>query len=133
MEIRSCVSSDYASLKTLYQQAGWFDEETDSEAKIAQQIAKDPNSILLALDGEELIGTVTLLFTGRLGLFFRLIANSDKTRLALLQEGEKIFKKHGYNEVHILALELDKEKQQEYMQYGFKKGKQYRWFWKKID
>jgi ribosomal protein S18 acetylase RimI-like enzyme len=135
--ISKYAQRDYTALKQLYQTSGWFDPETDSEERIRTQIEQDENAILLARDDEQLVGTVTLLFAIRLGLFFRLVTQETEhaadIRSKLLTKGEEIFKEKGYNEVHIIAPESDTERQEEYEQYGFKKGAEYRWFWKKLD
>lgn len=132
ISIKNCTIQDYPILKKLYEDSGWFDRETDSEEKITSQIQKEPNSILLAVENDEIIGTVTLLFTGRLGLFFRLVSESKEARAELLRRGEEIFKQHQYNEVHVIAPLNDNERQSEYEEFGFTKGKDYKWFWKKI-
>lgn len=129
--IRSYTPSDYSALKSLYVEVGWFDPETDKESRINA----NPDSILLAYEDNELIGSVSLLNTGRHALFFRFITkkngNGKDIHKVLLEEGEKRFKQMGFAESHILALDDDKEIQQKYEEYGFIKGKKYRWFWKK--
>ncbi|HVZ12261.1 MAG TPA: GNAT family N-acetyltransferase [Patescibacteria group bacterium] len=132
MKIRTYQKEDYPSLKSIYEKSGWYDAETDDEERIKDQIEKNPNSILVAEEDGKIVGTVTLLFTGRLGLFFRLISDSAEKNSELLKAGEKIFKDEGYNEVHILAPADDTNKQNEYENYGFNSGKNYKWFWKKI-
>lgn len=133
MTLRFYTTSDYVKLRTVYEQSGWFDPETDAEEKLKKQIEKDPESILLTIDNDTIVGTVTLLFTGRLGLFFRLHGDTKEIRGSLLKKGEQIFKNHGYNEVHILTPEEDLQRQEDYADYGFKKSRPYRWFWKKIN
>lgn len=131
--VRRYFPSDYDALRKLYEDSGWWDEVTDAEKRINNQIEKEPNSILLAYNNEKIIGTVTLLFTGRLGLFFRLVGDTKEIRTLLLQSGEEIFKETGYSETHIIAPDDDIERQKEYTEYGFKLGKNYMWFWKKVQ
>lgn len=126
MIIRTYQPKDYDALKSMYENSGWFDPETDKKDRLT-------DNILLAFDGSELVGTVTLLDTGRHALFFRLLGKTDSIRNELLKKGEELFQKIGYSETHILAPEEDNPKHNEYINYGFKKGKQYRWFWKETD
>lgn len=132
LDIRIYVPSNYSQLKALYDEAGRFDPETDAE----KRLNTPSNTILLAYKGSELVGTVSLLNTGRHALFFRLITKpggeENEIRRRLLESGEKKFLEMGFEESHILALGDDSKIQEKYEEYGFKKGKQYRWFWKKI-
>lgn len=132
MTIRLLTIDEYPVLKALYENSGWFDPETDSKRLIERQLKKNPNAILVAVENEQIIGSVTLLFTERLGLFFRLIADNVEVSSELLKKGEKIFRKEGYSEVHIIAPLEDGERQVKYEAYGFEQGKPYKWFWKKI-
>jgi hypothetical protein len=132
MSIRTYSEVDYLSLKKLYETSGWFDPETDSEERISKQVKKEHDSVIVAEDDGKIVGTVTLLFTSRLGLFFRLIAIDLQIRNELINRGSLIFKERGYKEVHILVPEEDTETQAQYINSGFTKGKAYRWFWKNV-
>lgn len=132
-EIRFYTPSDYSELRGLYESSGWWDDETDSEERIRHQIQKHPDSILVCVENGKIIGTTTLLFTERLGLFFRLIANKVEVRRELLKRGEEIFKEKGYKETHVIAQEENVNQHKVLEEYGFNKGRLFRWFWKKID
>ncbi|MGV8142255.1 MAG: GNAT family N-acetyltransferase [Candidatus Pacearchaeota archaeon] len=130
MEIRNYKPSDYESLRHLYQSFGWFDESVDSKDMINKQIKKDPGCILVALSNDKVIGTITMLATGRLALFFRLISQEESVRKELLKKGEEFFIKKGYKRIDIVAPEEDEARHKEYVKNGFNKGNPYRWFWK---
>ena len=133
LEIRSYNPSDYSELRQLYQSSGWFDELVDSEEMINNQISNEPESILVAVLDDKIMGTVTLLATGRLALFFRLISKDDQDsiiRKSLVEKGQEFFLKKGYKRYDIIAPEEDSSRQQEYINLGFIKGNPYRWFWK---
>lgn len=131
-EIRAYKPTDYAELRRLYEVAGWFDEPVDSEEMINNQVKKYPGSVLVAVSNGEIVGTVTLLATGRLALFFRLISKEGKEdiRRQLLERGESFFVNKGYKRIDIIAPEQDTARHQEYIKNGFVKGNSYRWFWK---
>ena len=135
VEIRVYKPTDYPELRRLYEAAGWFDESVDSEEMINDQVKKDPSSVLVAVSNGEIVGTVTLLATGRLALFFRLISKEDEKdiRRQLLEKGESLFVKKGYKRIDIIAPEQDHAKHQEYIKNGFVKGNSYRWFWKETS
>lgn len=132
IQIRSYKPDDYPKLRELYKKAGWFDDSVDSKNRVNTQIRKDPNSILVAVSGNKIVGTLTLLATGRLALFFRLVTEKDQPdiRGRLLKRGEKIFTRKGYSRLDIIAPEEDTARHKEYARGGFKKGNSYRWFWK---
>jgi ribosomal protein S18 acetylase RimI-like enzyme len=135
--IRSYTPEDYQLLKRLYKSSGWFDSETDAEERVNEKIRRDPQSLLVAIDKEEIVGTVSLIEDGRIAILFRLISKKGENTLSirqrLLSEGENIFKQKGYKEAHIIAPEEDLNRQKEYEKYGFTKGNPYRWMWKKIE
>ncbi len=130
MTIRPYTSLDYIYIRKLYEESGWFDELVDSENKLNEQTSKDPDSILVATNNNEIIGSVSLLATGCLALFFRLIAPNEEVKKLLLAKGEEFFRVKGYKRIDIIAPEEDLSRQKEYADYGFNKGNLYRWFWK---
>ena len=137
IHIRPYAKQDYPDLRQLYEESGWFDPETDAEDRLGVKIERDSNSVLVAFSDDQAVGTVSLIEDGRIALFFRLVSKEGEKastiRAQLLEEGEKILKQRGYKEAHIIAPENDRVRQDEYEQYGFKKGKPYRWMWKKIE
>jgi hypothetical protein len=135
MSIRPYNPTDYSAVKKLYTDSGWFDPETDAEERLRAKTERDPDSLLIATEQNQVIGTVSLIEDGRIALFFRLITVAEEAaeiRAKLLTEGEVILKQRGYHEAHIIAPENDKTRQKEYEQYGFQKGNPYRWMWKKL-
>lgn len=130
MEIRPYIPEDYSALKRLYEKAGWFDVLVDSEEILNIQIKNAPNSILVAISENKVIGSVTLLATGRLALFFRLVYTDKIVIKPLLEKGEKFFVDKGYKRFDIVAPEQDLVRHKEYLNAGFNKGDGYRWFWK---
>ena len=136
IEVRNYNPGDYPAVKQLYDNSGWFDPETDAEDRLNAKSERDPQSLLVAIQDDDLVGTVSLIEDARIAIFFRLVIkeapNSDDIRSKLLSQGETIFQKKGYREAHIIAPEEDISRQQEYEQDGFQKGNPYRWMWKKI-
>lgn len=136
IQIRSYNPGDYSSVKQLYEDSGWFDGETDAEERLKAKSERDPQSLLIAINPDDVVGTVSLIEDGRIAIFFRLVTrdgeDAPQIRAKLLTAGETIFKDRGYSEAHIIAPEEDQSRQNEYEQNGFQKGNPYRWMWKKI-
>jgi hypothetical protein len=130
--IRTYKTPDYQAIQELYKSSRWYDESVDSKEMLTAQIKKDKDSILVAVQDNQIIGTVTLLATGRLALFFRLVIKEEKpeVRTELLRHGTEIFKERRYKRIDIVAPETDNKRHQEYIESGFTKGNLYRWFWK---
>ena len=101
IQIRSYKPEDYTKIRKLYKRSGWFDNAVDSKEMLDKQIRKDPDSILVAILECRIVGTLTLLSTGRLALFFRLVTEENKSdiRSQLLRRGEKVFAEKGYRAV----------------------------------
>jgi hypothetical protein len=137
IQIRNYEPNDYQAVRQLYKDSGWFDPETDAEERLKAKSERDPQSLLVATDPDNILGTVSLIEDGRIALFFRLVTkdgdDAPAVRKRLLAEGEVIFKQKGYNESHIIAPESDTDRQNEYQQNGFQKGNPYRWMWKKLQ
>jgi hypothetical protein len=131
MKIRSYKPADYNEVQNLYKNSGWFDESIDSKEMLSKQIRKSPGSILVALAENEIVGTVSMLATGRLALIFRLIANDENVRGQLLIQAELFLVKKGYERIDVVAPEEDHVRHEEYLRNGFTKGNPYRWFWKR--
>lgn len=132
MEIRNYKDSDYDEVKKLYDDSGWFDSETDAQSRLKNKIDKNSDSILVAVIENKIVGTVSFLEDSRIAILFRLVSPDKNIREKLIEAGINNLKSFGYKEVHIIAPEEDKDRQSEYEELGFKKGKIYQWMWRKI-
>lgn len=139
MQIRFYKSSDYQQLIALYKKSDQFkfDEVTDSESGITRKIEKDPESLLVTEENQQIVGSVSIIEDGRIALLFRLVAdstnsNKDEILKSLVEKAEAIVKDRGYLEVHNTAPTNDLNALMEREKLGFKQGDTYTWFWKKI-
>lgn len=139
MQIQPYQLTDYEDLIDLYKQSNEFkfDEITDSRENITRKIERDPESILLAKEDDELVGSVSIIEDGRIALLFRFVTkgsdqDNDEILKALLHEAETILKRRGYTEVHNTAPLEDIKVLTERERIGFQKGNPYMWYWKKI-
>lgn len=69
--IRPYQPNDYNSLKKVYEAFKWFDPETDSEGRLNNKSQRDPESLLVAIVEDEIVGTVSLIEDGRIALFLQ--------------------------------------------------------------
>lgn len=139
MQIRFYKKEDYQGLIDLYKKSDQFklDEVTDSEEGIARKIKKDPESLLIAEENGQIVGSVSLIEDGRIALLFRLIAspdspNKDNILKALVEKSESILKERGYLEMHNTAPTNDLNALMERKKLNFEEGNVYTWFTKKI-
>jgi hypothetical protein len=139
MQIRFYKKEDYPKLIELYKKSDQFklDEVTDSEEGIARKIEKDPESLLVAEENKQIVGSVSIIEDGRIALLFRLIASPtsfDKNDIlkALVEKSESILKERGYLEMHNTAPTNDLNALMESKKINFKEGNVSTWFWKKI-
>lgn len=131
-------SGDYQKLATLYKSSDQFDfdEVTDSEESLKRKINRDPHSVLVAIENEEIIGSVSIIEDGRIALLFRLVVSQEMENYSLIIEeivnqACMILKERNYKEVHITAPDNQSAKN-ERLHLNFNEGKSYRWFWKKL-
>lgn len=136
VSLRYYTKADYDDLTMLYKTSDEFefDVVTDSRQSLSRKIESDPESIVLAYQGEDLIGSVSLVEDGRIAILFRLVVRDNNSRITkeLILHAEKILSKRGYKEVHITGPAENQTATEVRESSGFRKGKRYDWFWKKI-
>lgn len=140
MNIRTYQESDYDQLKNLYLQSTEFafDEETDAPHRLAEKMRRDADSIIVMVDGEEIIGSVCLIEDGRIALLFRLVAlpaRDDQNEILrnLIKHAEGLAKERGYKELHNMAPAEGVGACTVREDAGFSKGNAYAWYWKTLD
>lgn len=135
--IRSYTSADYESIRKLFVNGGLHYEPMDSEERLREKISRDPNSILVAVESEKVVGTVSLMEDGRMAFIFRLAVDPENRNKGigrrLMAEAERELFRMGYQEVNILAEEADTGLQEYYEKQGYKKGTAYRWMAKERE
>lgn len=136
VQIRPYTPEDYASVIELYKEGNLFEEEVDEEKIITLKITRDPESILVALKNNKIVGTVSIMEDGRLAFIFRLAVKANERRqgigAALLAEVEKTLKKRGNTMVNIIVNEKQEDLQKYYEKLKYKKARVWRWMWKKL-
>ncbi|MCL4366694.1 GNAT family N-acetyltransferase [Patescibacteria group bacterium] len=132
VRVRNYLLEDYPQVRSIYDEADMFYEPFDTEDKFVAKIHRDPESIMVAVKSNQVVGTVMIVEDGRMSMIFRLavIERERKQGIGpkLLQEAERRLKDRGHNEVHILVDQNNEELQDYYARLGYEKTSYYyRW------
>lgn len=140
MKIRNYLPSDYTAVEKLYKDSstygGEFDKARDTIERLETLVSKKSESILVAEDNGEIVGTVTLFEDGRSAWLYRFAVvekNEKEIANALWNEAKKIMKKFGHEQVLVYAPSGDSHFQDRYADLGFAKGSDYTAYWQDID
>jgi len=133
-QIRPYLSMDYSQVKSIYEESGLYDQENDSQQRLDEKISRDPTSIIVAVDEERVVGTISLMEDGRMAFMFRLAVKSTHRErgigMALLQAADEELQRRGGLEINILVDEQNQELKDYYTNRGYKEGHSYRWMYK---
>ncbi len=138
MLIRSYEPTDYEQLKALYLASdtfgGQFDEARDASDRLKKKIEADPDTILVAVEANKIIGTVSLIDDGRVAWLFRFavpLSDTNTTR-ALHDKAVAVLKARGHSQVLVYTPVGNSSLDGRYDQLGFTKGGDYTCFWKDL-
>lgn len=136
--IRSYRDTDYEQLNALTGHSEWyggqFDEARDGRARLKQKITQDPESILVFEQGNELLGTISLIDDGRVAMLFRFIVKDHDQQVAetLYERAIAILKARGHGQVLVYSSPDDKKLDKRYKDLGMHAGGLYRCYWNEI-
>jgi ribosomal protein S18 acetylase RimI-like enzyme len=110
--IRSATEADIESVLRLWAAAGGPPTVGSTREGLSRLIATDPDGLLLAESGEEVIGSLIAVWDGWRGSFYRIAVHPDRRRqglaTALLREGERRLR--GRGAVRLTAIVADDDK-----------------------
>lgn len=136
VSIRPYVPEDYTPIRQILEEGNLFYDKMDGEERLREKVARDPQSILVAEEAAQIVGTVSIMEDARMAFVFRLgVKMAYRGRglgTRLMQEAETLLQGRGYDEVHILVSEEDTELQGYYERVGYEKGHGYRWMYKEL-
>jgi ribosomal protein S18 acetylase RimI-like enzyme len=105
--IRTGNVEDIDAVLALWNIATTVPSATDDAAGVEQLLADAPDGLILAFDGDTLVGTVIALFDGWRGAMYRLaIIPSHRRRgiaTQLSEEGERQLRKRGARRLHMVV------------------------------
>lgn len=138
VSIRPYQDNDYSMVKKNLEDAKMFDEVWDSRENLASMVDKDSESVLVATDAENLIGSVVISPYGdKVAYIFRLVVQ-DVYRgkgigSKLLQEAEEIVKSRGVKEVALFIDSTNDDLKDYYQNRGYQtSNKQLITMWKSL-
>lgn len=137
MTILPFTADKYEETKAILVEAGRFDDVWDSAEHWEEKIAKDPNSILVATDENEVIGCILIIEDPWTSFIFRLAVKETHRQKGigsqLIEAAENQLRENGNEEVSIFVSADDEELQHFYERRGYKKGGEYRCMYKTLN
>lgn len=137
MLIRPYKTSDYEQVAALYKDSstfgGQFDKDRDSAERLEARINQDPESILIAEQDNEIIGTVSLIEDTRVAWLFRFATKDNVSAKILYEKAVSILKSRGHKQVLVYSPANNKDLNQRYNKLGFNKGNDFTAFWQDLN
>ena len=135
VEIRRYQTTDYLAVKRILEAGGLFWGVSDSRERLGRKIQDDPDSILVAVEDERVVGT-QFIITDFMPFLFRLAVHPEYRKRGigteLMQRAEELLRERGHNHVNILVLTTDTKLQEAYRRKGYENGREYRWMTKEL-
>jgi len=135
VRIRNYKKDDYTSVREILIEGGLFEETWDVEERLGKRVIARPESILIAMINDEVIGCVYLI-DDIFPLIFRLAVKKQFRKQGigkmLIDEAIKRLKEYGHQEIALLVDNNDEELKKWYHKQGFKKGTELICLWKEI-
>jgi predicted N-acetyltransferase YhbS len=140
MNIRAYRPGDYDQVIELYKQGelygGQLDENRDSKQRLRKRTEADPDAILVAEQGDKIIGTVSLIEDGRVAWLFRFAVEQSEDEAAitktLCDKALAALKAKGHDQVLVYTPVGDERLRRRYTTLGFNRGSDYTCYWKDI-
>lgn len=136
--IRNYRDGDYEQLKALTEHSEWFggqfDEARDGRECLRQKITQDPSSIFVFQQGKCLVGTISIIDDGRVGMLFRFIVkdHDDTVSKALYDRAISELRARGHTQVLVYTAK-DKMLTKRYKTLGMHEGGTYACYWSDIS
>ena len=139
-QIRGYQHQDYQVIKNLLKEASLFDSAWDSSDNLESIVAKDPQAILVATTGNQVVGLVKIIpYGSKVAYLFRLtVKKSERSQgvgTALIKAAEKIVKDRGATEIGLYVNTKDQSLQDFYKKRDYKTAKKplkYYYMWKAL-
>ena len=138
ISIRNYTNDDYQGVKALLQEADLFASTWDSQENLKGMILQDRESILVAVEGNVIVGNIFIIpFGPKVAHLYRLVVKKEyrKRGIAsqLIQKAESIIKKKGGVEIGLYVDTQHEELKTFYKKRNFKtSGKEFIHMWKEL-
>lgn len=136
VNIRSYKKDDYLGVKETLIEGILFEESWDVEERLSRRIEEKPDSIIVAVVANEIVGCIYL-YDDILPFVFRLAVKKQFRRQGigtmLLEEAAHRLKQHGHKEIALLVDNDNEELKNWYRKQHFQETKSlWKGFWKRI-
>jgi len=133
--MRTYTKEDYPSLKQTLIEGNLYDKTWDAEIALNKRIMEKPDSIIVAVVDNQVIGCVYLV-DDFIPFIFRLVVKKDFRKQGigkmLIAEAISILKKHGHKEISLFVDNKNEELIEWYRKQGFKGENSWTGLWKEI-
>ena len=121
---RAATSGDVDAVLAFWERAAEnADRPTDSPDAVTRLIARDPDALLLVLDGEQIIGSLIVGWDGWRSHLYRLAVDPDRRRLgigrALLDAAEQSLTAAGAGRIDAMVLESNQPARELWSRAGY--------------
>jgi ribosomal protein S18 acetylase RimI-like enzyme len=108
IRIRKYLENDYRDVSMILKEAELFDPVWDSEENIQDMIQKDPESVIVAVANNNVVGNLFIIYYGpKLQYLFRLAVKKEYRKkgiaMELLEYARKIAEKRNVSEIGLYA------------------------------
>lgn len=131
------IDEQYEALVTLLKSCDLYDEPWEKRENLKRKITQDPESVILAVDGKRLIGSVFVVVDGWIGMVWRLAVLEEYRKQGvgheLMSKAETLIKSRGVKESSHFVSAPKEELKAWYEKQGYTKTSDYTFMYKEID
>jgi len=135
--IRYYKDADYEEVKQTLEEGKLYDEVWEDRENLRRKVGRDPESILLAIDDNKIIGCVFIVEDGWNAFIWRLSVREKYRKQGvgkmLMEKAEEIIKARGIKESSIFVNAQNDSLKQWYRQRGYLQTSDYTFMYKKLS
>ena len=135
--IRYYKDADYEEVKQTLEEGKLYDEVWEDRENLRRKVGRDPESILLAIDDNKIIGCVFIVEDGWNAFIWRLSVREKYRKQGvgkmLMEKAEEIIKARGIKESSIFVNAQNDSLKQWYRQRGYLQTSDYTFTYKKLS
>ena len=131
MELRRGTADDFDAVLDFWADATTVESATDDVDGLATLLARAPDSLILAVDGGEIVGTVIAGFDGWRAAMYRIAVRPSHRRhglgRALVAEAERVLGEQGARRFHMIVQRDEAPANAFWKSVGYEPTDQYRY------
>jgi N-acetylglutamate synthase len=127
----------YEEVKEILQEGNLYDETWETRENLKRKIQRDPESILVAMEEDKIVGCVFIVEDGWNGFIWRLCVKKSYHKKSigsmLMQKAEEIIKKRGIKEASLFIDPKNDSLKNWYQKQNYVKGSNWDFMYKRLD